>query len=54
MCKVKDSIFNLIKQVDRVSLKFLLPMTEYEGLFEIKVEFQSNNSRKTKCKHPYR
>jgi len=43
--KVKSKIqyvFELIKQVERVPLKFLSPMTGYEGLFEIRVEFQSN------------
>ncbi len=35
-------IFELIKQVDRVPKKFLAPMTGYEGLFEILVEYQSN------------
>ena len=35
-------VFELIKQVERVPLKFLSPMTGYEGLFEIRVEFQSN------------
>jgi len=35
-------VFELIKQVDRVPLKFLAPMTGYEGLFEIKIEFESN------------
>jgi len=43
--KLKDKIqyvFELIRQVDRVPDKFLSPMSGYEGLFEIKVEFQSN------------
>jgi phage-related protein len=43
--KVKSKIqyvFELIKQVERVPLKFLSPMTGYEGLFEIRVEYQSN------------
>jgi len=43
--KVKTKIqyvFELIKQVDRVPEKFLAPMTGYEGLFEIRIEFQSN------------
>ena len=43
--KVKSKIqyvFELIKQVDRVPEKFLAPMTGYEGLFEIRVEYQSN------------
>lgn len=35
-------VFELIKQVERVPLKFLSPMTGYDGLFEIRVEFQSN------------
>jgi len=35
-------VFELIKQVERVPLKFLSPMTGYEGLFEIRVEYQSN------------
>jgi phage-related protein len=43
--KVKQKIqyvLELIKQVDRVPEKFLAPMTGYEGLFEIRVEYQSN------------
>jgi phage-related protein len=43
--KVKTKIqyvFELIKQVDRVPEKFLAPMTGYEGLFEIRIEYQSN------------
>jgi len=35
----------LIKQIDRVPEKFLAPMTGYEGLYEIRVEFQSNINR---------
>jgi phage-related protein len=35
-------VFELIKQVDRVPKKFLAPMTGYDGLFEIRVEYQSN------------
>ncbi len=35
-------VFELIKQVDRVPKKFLAPMSGYEGLFEIRVEYQSN------------
>ena len=35
-------VFELIKQVDRVPLKFFAPMTGYDGLFEIRVEYQSN------------
>jgi len=43
--KVKSKIqyvFELIKQVDRVPEKFLAPMTGYDGLFEIRVEYSSN------------
>jgi len=35
-------VFELIKQVDMVPKKFLAPMAGYEGLFEIRVEYQSN------------
>jgi phage-related protein len=35
-------VLELIKQVDRVPEKFLAPMTGCEGLFEIRVEYQSN------------
>jgi len=35
-------VLELIKQVERVPEKFLAPMTGYEGLFEIRVEYQSN------------
>jgi phage-related protein len=35
-------IFELIKQVEKVPSKFLSPMTGYDGLFEIRVEYQSN------------
>ena len=43
--KVKSKIqyvFELIKQVDRVPEKFLAPMTGYDGLFEIRIEYTSN------------
>ena len=43
--KVKDKVkyvLELIKQVDRVPEKFLAPMTRYDGLFEVRVEYQSN------------
>ena len=43
--RVKEKIqyvFELIKQVERVPDKFLAPMSGYEGLFEIRVEYQSN------------
>jgi len=42
---VKDKVkyvLELIKQVDRVPDKFLAPMTGYDGLFEVRVEYQSN------------
>lgn len=35
-------VFELIKQVDRVPVKFLSPMTGYEGLYEVRVEYESN------------
>jgi phage-related protein len=50
--KVKTKIqyvFELIKQVDRVPEKFLAPMTGYEGLFEIRIEYQSNIYRVFCC-----
>jgi phage-related protein len=50
--KVKHKIqyvFELIKQVDLVPLKFLSPMTGYEGLFEIRIEYQSNIYRVFCC-----
>jgi phage-related protein len=50
--KVKAKIqyvFELIKQVDRVPEKFLAPMIGYEGLFEVKIEYQSNIYRVFSC-----
>jgi len=35
-------VLELIKQVDKVPDKFLSPLTGYEGLFEVKVEYGSN------------
>jgi phage-related protein len=35
-------VLELIKQVDRVPEKFLSPMTGYDGLYEIRIEYQSN------------
>ncbi|WP_317246726.1 type II toxin-antitoxin system RelE/ParE family toxin [Pontibacter sp. E15-1] len=35
-------MLELIKQVERVPVKFLAPMSGYEGLYEVKVEYQSN------------
>ena len=43
--KVKEKVkyvLELVKQVERVPEKFLAPMTGYEGLFEIRIEYQSN------------
>ena len=42
-------VFELIKQVERVPIKFLAPMTGYDGLFEVKVEFESNIYRVFCC-----
>jgi phage-related protein len=42
-------VLELIKQVDRVPEKFLAPMTGFEGLFEIRVEYQSNIYRIFSC-----
>jgi len=42
-------VFELVKQVDRVPDKFLAPMTGYEGLFEIRIEYQSNIYRVFCC-----
>lgn len=50
--KVKSKIqfvFELIKQVERVPEKFFSPMTGYDGLFEIRIEFQSNIYRVFCC-----
>lgn len=50
--KVKTKIqfvFELIKQVDRVPEKFLAPITGYNGLFEIRIEYQSNIYRVFCC-----
>ncbi len=35
-------VLELIKQVERVPVKFLAPMSGYEGLNEVRVEYQSN------------
>lgn len=42
-------VLELIKQVDRVPKKFLSPMTGHEGLFEIRIEYQSNIYRLFCC-----
>ena len=50
--KVKSKIkyvFELIKQVDRVPEKFLSPMTGCDGLFEVRIEYQSNIYRVFCC-----
>lgn len=42
---LKDKIqyvLELIKQIERVPEKFLSPINGFEGLYEIRVEFQSN------------
>lgn len=50
--KVKQKVqyvLELIKQVDRVPEKFLSPMTGYDGLYEIRIECQSNIYRVFCC-----
>jgi len=50
--KVKQKVqyvLELIKQVDRVPEKFLSPMTGYDGLFEVRIEYQSNIYRVFCC-----
>ena len=50
--KVKTKIqyvFELIKQVDRVPEKFLAQVIGYDGLFEIRIEYQSNIYRVFCC-----
>ena len=50
--KVKEKlkyVLELIKQVDRVPEKFLSPMTGYDGLFEVRIEYQSNIYRVFCC-----
>ena len=42
-------VLELIKQVDRVPEKFLSPMTGYDGLYEIRIEYQSNIYRVFCC-----
>lgn len=39
--KIKYAL-ELIKQVDKVPAKFLSSITGYEGLFEIRIEYESN------------
>lgn len=50
--KVKQKIqyvLELIKQIERVPEKFLSPITGYDGLFEIRIEYQSNIYRVFCC-----
>jgi phage-related protein len=50
--KVKAKIqhvFELIKQVERVPEKFLAPISGSDGLFEIRIEYQSNIYRVFCC-----
>ena len=50
--KVKSKIqyvFELIKQVDRVPERFLAPIIGFKGLFEIRIEYQSNIYRVFCC-----
>lgn len=42
-------VFELIKQVDRVPEKFLKHLTGTSGLYEIRVEYQSNSYRVFCC-----
>lgn len=42
-------VLELIKQVEMVPKKFLAPITGYKGLFEIRVEYQSNIYRVFCC-----
>ena len=50
--KVKQKvqyILELIKQVDWVPEKFLSPMTGYDGLYEIRIDYNSNIFRVFCC-----
>ena len=50
--KIKNKIqyvFEIIKQVDRVPEKFLKHLSRTDGLYEIRVEFQSNIYRVFCC-----
>lgn len=42
-------VFELIRQVEKVPVKFLSPMTGYEGLYEVRIEFESNIYRVFCC-----
>ena len=42
-------VLELIMQVEKVPVKFLSPMSGYEGLYEIRIEFESNIYRVFCC-----
>ncbi|TVR39269.1 MAG: type II toxin-antitoxin system RelE/ParE family toxin [Bacteroidia bacterium] len=42
-------VLELIKKAEKVSVKFLSPMTGYAGLYEVRVEFESNIYRVFCC-----
>ena len=42
-------VLELIQQVEKVPAKFLSPMTDYEGLYEVRIEFESNIYRIFGC-----
>jgi phage-related protein len=50
--KVKSKVqyvLELVKQVERVPVKFLAMMSGYEGLYEVRIEYQSNIYRTFCC-----
>ncbi len=42
-------VFELIRQVEIIPKKFLAPLKGYDGLFEIRIEYQSNIYRVFCC-----
>lgn len=42
-------VFELIRQIEKVPKKFLAPMTGYDGLFDVRVEYKSNIYRVFCC-----
>ncbi len=38
-------VLELIKQVEKVPIKFLSPLTDYDGLYEVRIEYESNTYR---------
>jgi phage-related protein len=44
-----EFVFHIIKRVERVSKKFLSPMENKDGLYEIRVEYGSNIYRIFSC-----